>query len=728
MLQRIIIGLIVLLALSGTITAQNTPNTATFTPRESILSFDYPVEWQVREIGRVVAIVSDESALALEINQTVPSGQVKILMTYLTPEQRASINLSGDTPEAILESALHRSNIAIETSQFTRYEFDRRLSIRSDFSTDLNSGSIWVMQMPDSAVVLVQVLTAPAEISAIENRVIELLRSVDISPIFQQLFDINTIERPLRFISEKSRLLFTYPDGWRIQEDNPNTILMINDENRTQIAIRFYNYTDLKREGVPIDDPSAVLINLHQRSNRAGLFGDIRQIVVNGETLPYAEIRGQDISGLSLGRDIDIGMLWVSILTPGQTLPRDLSTLTWAILLTSSYRPQPVELDQRVIMPQHQLEFFMPTSWLSRRVNDSSYLLGTSDAMIDDDADAILVSGDAQLLVQYVTPSEIGLAGAGDNSPRAILQRFITRASDTTVYKNMRDIIFGSLTYTQVDFDSAGFSGTALLSRLEDGGAIWIQLRTALGEVGQWEQVALAIARSARIVTAPVIEGGLDTTVFDLLDIQPTPIPTPTPDPSAPPVLGDVLGEIIATPVTAPVRNLNFTLPELAGTYTTNFSDLTVNYPADWLLQEEFPTSDASPDFENSLRLANKSAYLLNDRDELEPGATQITVQYTRYDEIAKLGFRGDTLMELTQSIITAFPQGGLGTPTQYRINGDLMIIVQIQFGNRQGLSILRELSDAGYVTVQVFVHPSELEMWLPTALAIAQSARIETE
>lgn len=711
------------LLVSGVI-AQGSSDLNIFQPRESFITFEYPSEWLAREEGRVVALASDESALPLSLNQPLDTGQFKILVVYLTTAQRQQSDIKGTDLDSILQSVIANSNIPITTDGIKQYEFNRRLTVRADFVNDPNEGAVWVMQMEDDAIVLMQVVTALHEIAQIDGEVIELLRSLDLSAVTQQLYAIPDLDRPLRFNPQKTRLVFDYPEGWNISEPNATTVVL--DEEQVQISLQFFDYTDLSRQGIPIDDPTVVLLTLQNRSERPEAFTNMQQVIVNNQTLPYSQIQGEGFAGLSLGRDIKVGFLWVSVLIGGEAISNDLSTLAWALLLTTTFRPDSVTLTERVIMPQHQFEFFHPADWLINEISPSSYLLGTSQAMIDDTPDSLQFTDDAQLLIQYVSEEEYGVARAGTNNTLEVLQKFIGSTSDLTAYDSPRNITLGGFEFAQVDFDNPSYSGTALLAPMIGGGAVWIQLRTPPSELGDWEPIALAIARSSHIVTFDTTDNNsLDDAVFDALNIEPTPIPTATRRPDAPPDLSDIINQVVATPVPASIRELNFNLPSLTSSYATNISNITARYPADWLVQETFPVSSASPAFENTIRISNNANLLLSNPTDIKAGEVQMVVQYSRYVDMNVLGFRGDTLFELVQKILSVFPQGTFEPPLQFRINGDVMVVVPSTTTTRQTLSIYKELSDKGYATVQLAVNPAELALWLPTAIAVIQSVEL---
>lgn len=710
--------------LISAVIAQDSTDLKTLQPRESFITFEHPSEWLAREDGRVVALASDESVLPLSLNQPLGAGQFKILVVYLTADQRQQANIKGADLDSILQSVVANSNVPIPTDGIQQYEFNRRLTVRADFVNESNVGSVWVMQMDDDAVVLMQVVTALDEMTQVEGQVIEVLRSLDLSTITQQLYAISELDRPFHFSPQKTRLVFDYPDGWAISEPNATTVVL--DGEQAQISLQFFDYTDLSRQGIPIDDPTIVLFTLQNRSTRPQAFMGVQQVVVNNQTLPYSHIQGEGFTGVSLGRDIKVGFLWVSVLMAGETVPDDLGTLAWSLLLTTTFRPDAVDLTERVIMPQHQFEFFHPADWLIDEISPSSYLLGTSETMIDDTPDSLQFTDDAQLLIQYVSETEYGVARAGSNNTLEVLQKFIESSSDLTTYDIPQNVTLGTFEFAQVDFDNPSYSGTVLLTPMIGGGAVWIQLRTPPNELGDWEPIARAIARSSHIVTLETSEGNsLDDAVFDALDIEPTPIPTATRRPDAPPDLGDVINQVVATPVPATFRELNFNLPALTSSYTTNVSNLTAYYPADWLAQETFPVSSASPPFENTIRISNNANLLLTTPTDIKEGDVQMVVQYSRYTDMAVLGFRGNTLFDLVQGMLSVFPEGTFETPLQFRINGDVMVVVPSTTTTRQTLLIYRKVSDEGYATVQLVVNPAELELWLPTAIAVIQSVEL---
>jgi hypothetical protein len=722
--KRILFALMLVgwLLVGGAI-AQDSGDLKTFQPRESFITFDYPSNWLARENGRVVALASDESVLPLTINQPLISGQFKILLVYLTAEQRTQSNIKGTNLESILQSVIENSNIPITDTDTRQYEFNRRLTLRTDFTNDNNEGSIWVMQMEDDAIALMQVVTALGEVRQVEGQTIEILRNLDLSAITKQLYAIPDLDRPLLFNPQKTRLVFDYPEGWAVNEPTATTVVL--DQEQIQISLQFFDYTDLSHQGIPIDDPTDVLFSLQNRSERPTAFTNVQQVIVNNQTLPHSTITGEGFTGVSLGRDIKVGFLWVSIVMTGDAVPDDLSTLAWALLLTTTYRPDPINLTERVTMPQHQFEFFHPADWLIQEQTPSSYLLGTSQAMIDNVPDNLLFTDDAQLLIQYVSEADYSIARAGTTNAIQVLQKFIGSASDLTTYDTPRTVTLGAFEFAQADFDNPAYSGTLLLTPMRDGGAVWIQLRTPPAELGDWEPVARAIARSSRVVTLDTTNGNsLDEAIFDALDIEPTPIPTPTRRPDAPPALDDVIKDVVATPIPVPdnIRELNFNLPALASSYTTNVSNFTADFPTDWLVQETVPESDASPAFENTIRLSNNPNLLLSNPKGINEGDVQMTVRYSRYADMRMLGFFGDTLFDVVQKIVTVFPEGTFEPPLQLRINGEIMIVVASTTNTRQTLSIYRHLSDDGYATVELVVNPIELELWLPTAIAVVQS------
>jgi len=710
--------------LVGSAFAQDSGDLTIFQPIESFITFEYPSDWLARETGRVVALASDESALPLDLNQPLGSGQFKILLVYLTADQRIQANIKGADLDSILQSVIDNSNIPITTTGIRQFEFNRRLTIRADFINESNQGSVWVMQLDDDAIVLMQVISALGEMPAIEGEVIEVLRSLDLSSITQQLTAIPELDRPNHFNPQKTRLVFDYPDGWEILEPNATTVVL--NKEPVQLSLQFFDYTDLSLQGIPIDDPTDVLFSLQSRSERPQAFTNVQQVIVNNQTLPYSMIQSEGLAGVSLGRDIKVGFLWVTVLMRGDAVPDDLSTLAWALLLTTTYRPDPIELTERVTMPQHQFEFYHPADWLIKQLSPSSYILGTSEAMIDNTPDSLQFTDDAQLLIQYVAKQDYDIARVGTKNTLEVLQKFIVSSSDLTTYKNPQTVTLGTFEFAQVDFDNPAYSGTILLAPMRDGGAVWIQLRTPPAELGDWEPVARAIARSSRIVTFEGTGGNsLNDTVFDVLDIEPTAIPSPTRHPDAPPDLNDVIGDVVATPVPASMRELNFNLPTLTASYTTNISNFITRYPSGWLVQETFPANSDSPAFENTVRLSNNANLLLSNPTSIDEGDVQIVAQYTRYADLFVLGFWGDSLFEVVQKMLAIFPEGTFETPSQFRINGDVMVVVASTTSTQQTLSIYMELSDEGFATVQLVVNPAELELWLPTAIAVIQSIEL---
>lgn len=726
MLKHILIFLIFGSLLSLNVLAQESPTLTSFTPRESRITLDYPSNWIVREERRIIALADSESSLGFSITDSLQAGQFKILIAHLTAPQREEADITGTNIDAILQSVIANSNVPLSTNEPKRYEFNRRLTVRSDFVNEGNNeGAVWVMDMGDGAVVLLQVFTAPNEFAQIEGQIIELLRSVDFSDIVKQLYAIPTLDRPLQFRGQQTRLVFDYPAGWTVTEPTENTVLLSLDS--TQISLQLGDYTDLSLQGIPIDDPSSILQSQQARSSRPQTFGDVRQVTVNGITFPYSRINGEGFTGLSLGRDIKVGFLWVTVLTAGETLPEETGALAWSLLLTTTYRVDVVELTERVIVPQHQFEFFHPADWLIREVSPSSYLLGTSERMIDAEPDSLQFTDEAQLLIQYVAPSEYSVARAGTSNTLEVLQKFVATTSSLTTYDTPRRITLGNFEFAQVDFDNPNYSGTALLTPMSDGGAVWMQLRTPPNELGDWEPIALAIARQARIVRADNSgQSTLDDAIFSALGTEPTPIPTATRSDDTPPDLGDVIQGIVATPLPTSIRQLTFERPATNSVYTTNISKLSVNYPDGWLVQETFPLNDEERLFENGIRLANDPNLLLTNVIEIDEGSAEVIVQYMPYNEMDALGFRGDTLFERIQKLVNTFPQSTFDTPQQFFINGDLMILVTSSTPTRQSLTIYRELSDLGYVSVQLAVNPQELNLWLPTAVAISQSAQVE--
>ena len=700
--------------------AQDSGELKTFQARESFITFEYPLDWLARENGRVVALASDESVLPLDLNQALASGQFKILLVYLTAEQRIQADIKGADLNSILQSLMTNSDIPITSNGIRQYEFNRRLTLRADFVNESNEGAVWVMQMDDDAILLMQVVTEQGEMAQIEGNLIEVLRSLDLSSITQQLYAIPELDRPLHFSPQKTRLVFDYPEAWTVSEPNANTVVL--NREQIQISLQFFDYTDLSRQGIAINEATDVLYSLQSRSERPEAFINVQQVIVNNETLPYSVIQGEGFSGLSLGRDIKVGFLWVTVLMP-EAMPDDLSTLAWALLLTTTYRPDPVQLTERVTMPLHQFEFYHPADWLIQELSPSSYLLGTSEAMIDNPPDSLQFTDDAQLLIQYVSKEDYNIARAGTSNTLEVLQKFIVSSSDLTTYDIPQTLTLGTFEFTQVDFDNPSYSGTILLAPMNDGGAVWIQLRTPPAELGDWEPIARAIARSSRIVTSDNIGGNaLNDTVFNVLDIEPTPIPSPTRRPDAPPDLNDVIGDVVATPIPAPIRELNFNLPTLTASYTTNLSKLTAQYPAGWLVQETFPASDFSSISENTIRLSNKANLLLSNPSAMNKGDVQIVVQYSPYADMNILGFWGSSLLEVVQKMLAIFPEGTFESPQQFIINGDVMIVVASTTSTQQTLIIYKGLSDEGFATVQLLVNPAELDMWLPTAIAVTQS------
>lgn len=707
----------------GAIMAQDTTDLRTFQPRESFITFEYPTTWQAREDGRVIALYSDEAVLPLKLNEPLTRGQFKILLVYLTANQREQANIDGTSPEAILQSVINSADVEIPNDDIRRYEFSRRLTVRSDFRNEGNQGAIWVMEMPEDAIVLMQVVTAADELINIEGAIIELLRGLQLATVTEYLYAIDDLERPQTFDPQQTRLVFDYPDGWEISEPNASTVLL--SAPQTQIGLQFFDYRDLSSQGMPIDDPTSVLQSLQSRSQRPDAFETIQQVTVNGETLPYSTIQGEGYTGISLGRDIKVGFLWVTLLTGNESQAFDHNTLAWALLLTTTYRTDPVSLTERVLMPRHQFGFFYPEDWLIREVSPSSVILGTSPEMIDTTPDNLQFTDDAQLLVQYVTADEYTVARADTRSAIDVLRKFTRSTSDLTTYSRPRNLTLGAFEFAQIDFDNPNYSGTAFLAPMTDGGAVWMQLRTPPAQLGVWEPTALAIARSARIFAIDTSDTDLDDAIFDALNVEPTLVPTPTRRPDAPPDLGDVVGDVVATPMPTVIRELTFEVPVLEATYTTNFSKITAAYPDGWLVQESFPASDASPSFENTIRMSNNANLLLTTGRAIQAGDAEIVVQYTSYEEMSRLGFRSDTLYGFIRNLIATFPQGTFEEPLQFRINGDLMVLVLAETATRRSVSIHKEVpSGDGYVTVELSMNPTELELWLPTAIAVLESVQ----
>jgi hypothetical protein len=436
---------------------------------------------------------------------------------------------------------------------------------------------------------------------------------------------------------------------------------------------------------------------------------------------------GEQFTGLSLGRDFKVGFLWIVLLTPNDAIPLEHGALAWSLLLNMQYLADAVTLTERVIMPQHQFEFYYPEDWLIKQVSPSSYLLGTSDMMTDAQPDSLQFTDDAQMIVQYVPPETYGIASVGASNATEAIQKFIMNASDLTDYATPRTLTLGDFEFVQVDFDNPEYSGTALLAPMPDGGALWIQLRTPPNQLGTYEPTALEIARQSRIIRAQVDDTttSLSDTVFDLLDAQPTPVPTPTLDPNAPPKLADVIQAIVTTPVPITARELSLELPPVDASYTTNFSKLTASYPTDWFIQETLPNNDNSPLYENGLRIASTPNLLLADTTTYEQGDVEILVQATTQQELALYGGQRDNLRDQIQALVDTFPAGIFDTPLQLRINGKLVIMVASRTASRQTLTLYRQYNDALVVSVQLTVHPTELDMWLPTAVAILQSVEV---
>jgi len=723
MLQRLIIVFLSASLLVLGISAQDS-DLSTFSPRTARFTLDYPSAWVATEDNSIIALADAESSFALDLSDTLSSGQFKILLAYLSPTQREEAGIHGETVDEILRSVVAGSNVTLTTTEPRRYEFNRRLTLRADFTNAGNEGGVWLMEMGNDAVILMQVFTATGDYTSIEGELIELLRSVRLTDITQQLMQVSNLERPRQFNPLESRLVFTYPDGWNVTEPNATSVTLQKDN--TQISIQFFDYSDLSRQGIPIDDPAAILNIQQAQSSRPDSFGRLNQVSVNGTQYPYSRMNGNGFTGLSLGRDFKVGFLWVTLLTAGDAVPLDEGTLAWALLLTTTYRADPVNLTERVIMPQHQFEFFHPADWLIREVSPSSYLLGTSEAMIDTEPDSLQFTDEAQLLIQYVTESEYVVARAGTSNPVEVLQKFIANTSDLTTYDRPRSLTLGSFEFAQVDFDNPAYSGTALLAPMVDGGAVWIQLRTPPNELGEYEPIALAMAGRARIVTTDTTDSSaLSDAVFEALGTEPTPMPTPTRRPDAPPDLSDVVQDVVATSVPANIRQLTFELPTLESTYTTNISQLTASYPAGWLVQETIPLNNPPPLYENGIRMANNPNLLLSNPDSIDEGDAEIVVQVMSYTEMDELGFRGETLLERVQALVTIFPQGTFDNPLQFLVNGELMIWVTSTTATRQTLFIYKQLTEDTVAIAQLTVNPAELERWLPTAIAVLNSARL---
>ncbi|GEM_PF-1887670 len=705
--------------------AQDTSDLTTFSPRTARFTFDYPSEWVTEEENGLIALADAETSIALELDDTLTSGQFKILLAYLGPAQRQTAGLNGTTPDEIIAEVVAGSNITLSNDEPRRYEFNRRLSVRADFSTDNADGAVWVMQMDNDVVMLLQVFTASGELPQIEGELIELLRSVRLTDITAQLYRIENLERPLQFTAQESRLVFNYPEGWTVSEPDNRSALLQSDN--VQIRVQFFEYTELSRQGIPIDDPLATLASQQSRSASNDVFGRLNQVSINGEDYPYSRVLSDEFVGLSLGRDFRIGFLWVTLVVTEGPVTEDYGALAWSLLLTTTFQSDPIDLTERVTMPQHQFEFFHPADWLIREVSPSSYLLGTSEAMIDNEPDSLQFTDDAQLIVQYVTATEYGIARSGTSNALEVLQKFIDSASDLTTYDTPNLITVGNFEFAQVDFENPSYSGTALLSPMADGGAVWIQLRTPPNRLGEYEPVALAIARGTRIVTAVAgnEDSSLDEAVFDALGVQPTAIPTPTRRPDAPPDLDDVVQDVVATPVPVTVRELDFILPVIESSYITNISELSINYPAGWLVQETVPISDNPPLYENGIRIANNANLLLTSVDSINEGDVEILVQAMTYAEMDARGLRGDTLFERIQSLVNAFPSGTFDAPLQFLINGELMVLVTSSTPTRQTLTIYRELNDQIQTSAQLIINPAELELWLPTAIAVLQSTQV---
>lgn len=728
MLKRLMILVLLGGGLLMGVMAQDANNLSTFTPRNARFTFDYPADWVANDGSNVITLADSESTLQANVAEPLEAGKFKIVLAYLTTAQRETANLSGDTPDEILASVSLGSDIPLDLDASRRYEFNRRIAVRGDFSTDDNDGAVWVLAMDNDAVILLQVFASMGELDKLDGAIIELLRSVDLTDITRQLYSIADLERPLQFTPQKTRLVFNYPQEWTVTE--PNGITALLSSGNTQISIQFFNYNDLSLQGVPVDDPAAILDIQQARSSQPATFGQIQQTSVNGEVYPYSRVTGGNFTGLSLGRDFKVGFLWVVLLTPGDTVPEDQGALAWALLLTTQYLADAVDLSKRAIMPRHQFEFYYPADWLIDQVSPSSYLLGTSSQMIDNEPDNLLFTEDAQLLIQYVTSTEYGVARAGTSTASEVLQKFIANASDLTSYNNPRSITLGNFEFAQVDFDNPEYSGTALLAPMADGGAVWMQLRTPPNQLGTFEPVALEIAQSSGIVTAETTENtnSLGDTVFDVLGVQPTAIPTPTRPPDAPPDLGDVVQGVIATPAPINVRELNLELPAVEASYTTHISKFTANYPADWLIQETIPSTDNAPLYENAIRMANNPNLLLSSPESIAEGDVEVLAQVMSVREMVALGFVGDTLFERTQSLVNAFPQGTFDTPIPFRINGELMILVVSSTPTRRTITLYRQLDEQLQASVQLKINPRELDVWLPTAVAILQSVQVEPQ
>lgn len=708
----------------GTV-AQDTPSLTTFASGTARITFDYPASWTVREVNNVITLADSEASLTLNLTNTINSGQFKILLAYLTPAQRESANLIGTTPDDILASVSLGTDITLSTADARRYEFERQIAVRGDFATSQHEGAVWVMQMPYDAIVMLQLFAPIGELQQLDNTIIALLRSISLTDITRQLYTIAELDRTLQFTPQQTRLVFTYPQEWGVSEPNKNTVVLTSDN--TLISAQYIDYDELSQQGIPIDDPIAILGIQQARSSQPEAYGEVQQTNINGKIYPYSRMIGEQFTGLSLGRDFKVGFLWVTLLTSNDVIPTEHGALAWSLLLNMQYLADAVTLTERVIMPQHQFEFYYPQDWLIKQVSPSSYLLGTSELMTDEQPDSLQFTDDAQMIIQYVPPETYGIASVGTSNATEAIQKFIMNASDLTDYDPPRTLMLGNFEFVQVDFDNPEYSGTALLAPMPDGGALWIQLRTPPNQLGKYEPTALEIARQSRIIRAQVDDTttNLSDTVFDLLDAEPTPVPTPTLDPNAPPALDDVIQELVSTPIPVTVRELTLELPALNASYTTNFSQLTASYPTDWFIQETLPISDNSPLYENGLRIASNPNLLLADSITYEQGDVEILVQATTQQELALYGGQHNNLRDQIQALVNTLPAGIFDTPLQLRINGELVVMVASRTTSRQTLTLYRQYNDALVVSAQLNVHPTELDMWLPTAVAILQSVEV---
>ncbi len=142
-----------------------------------------------------------------------------------------------------------------------------------------------------------------------------------------------------------------------------------------------------------------------------------------------------------------------------------------------------------------------PDSWFSRKYGDEGIYIANTKAALEKSFGDSLASGEANILYSFGTVEDymqdVNLPPSLNISPLQLLQATTLVVGDSVTFTEVETTFIGDLPAARVDFSTPTFAGTAWMISYPDDRLITVQLLAAVGEVEQWQQIALDVAETA---------------------------------------------------------------------------------------------------------------------------------------------------------------------------------------------------------------------------------------